>query len=112
MPNSPDKIIINHGGLRSFQQIIDGYMDAIATTLVGEGGRGGALMLGKEIEQGGWALLAEAKQFLAEQEKSCDEIDAAASIFVEALQAYHAAQIERNNRIRLWIDTKLAQRTP
>lgn len=109
MPNAPDKVIINHGGLRSFFYAISGWFHAIFEVL---GPKRGAERLAWEIENNDWSQEQEAKDFLAEQEVDCAEIDKACETMIDALRKFHQRQMDRNDRMRVYIDNKLAQKTP
>lgn len=107
MPNGPDKIIINHGGLRAYRAIIRGWFKGISIVL------SGAMVLNQEIEEGGWSQDPDALAFLAEQEVDCAEIDNACERFLQAQAKFYSRQMDRNDRMRRWIDKKLAQqKTP
>ena len=106
MPGVKNKLIINGNGLRAFGQIIKGWFRGIGTVIEG------SEFLAEEIEDNNWLWEPEALEFKKEQETDCAEIDAACQTFIEALSKFHANQMDRNNRMRQWVDKKLSQKTP
>lgn len=103
-PAIRDKIIINDSGLRSFWFIIRGYFKGIGEVL------DKAEYLGREIETNDWLFEPEALAFLKEQEAACARADAACQLAIDAVAEFHKGQMDRNNRMRVWVDKKLAQR--
>lgn len=106
MPQIRDKIIVNSGNLGSFWAIIKGWFKGINRTMAGSD------FLAQEIEDNGWLQEADALEFLKEQEADCTAVDNACAQFVRALDEFHAKQMDRNDRMRLWIDKMLSQKPP
>lgn len=103
MPYAKNKFIINHGGLRSFWRIIKGWAGGLDEVM------DSASFLGDEMEENDLLQDPEALAFLAEQELDCAEIDSACERFIKAQAKFHSRQMDRNDRMRRWIDKKLAQ---
>ena len=104
MPRIPNKIIINDFGIKSFLLIIKGYLLGILAVLKG------SKNIGWEIEDGGFGGEPEAMKFLAEQQIWCANVDDACKDFIAALAEAHAAQMQRNDTMRLWVDKMRAQK--
>jgi hypothetical protein len=102
-PRLPDKIIVNDAALRAFRLMMNGCFEAAFVLLAAAG------VMGEEIEQHGRHDEPEAKAFLEEQEQDCAAVDAAAQVFLQAICEFNARQMARNEKMRVWIDQKLAQ---
>ena len=105
MPYAADKIRLNGGGLAAFSAIVAGYFNAIAITMAS------SEQLGDEIEERGWLKEEDALVFLQQQVADCLTVDKACGAFIKALAKYHANQMDRNERMRIWIDSQLSKQS-